>query len=71
MSWLPVLREECYTEAYYSEHFSVHYRISEQEPEGGFAIAGCQQFYWGYDRNSRAVWGHIHVDGQFAIIPRR
>ena len=69
-SWVPALREDCYVDTGYSEHFSVHYRIDEQQPEGGFAIEGCQQFYWGYHNESNAIWGFIHTDGKFAVIAR-
>ena len=69
-SWVPAFREDCWTGTGYSEHFSPHYRISEQEPEGGFGIPGCQQFYWGYFPESHSIWGHIHTDGRFAVIRR-
>ena len=68
--WVPAFREECYTDAGYSHHFSVDFRISEQEPEGGFGIPGCQQFYWGYHPQSHSVWGHIHTDGRYALIEK-
>lgn len=69
-TWVPAFPAECYTDTGYSEHYSVHYRIAEQEPEGGLGINGCQQRYWGYHRSSHSIWGFIHTDGKYAIIER-
>ena len=69
-TWVPVFADKCYAATGYSEHFSVHYRISEQHPEGGNDIANCQQRYWGYIPSSNSVWGFIHTDGRFALIER-
>ena len=68
--WVPAFSEECFTDTGYSEHYSVHYRISEQEPEGGFGVDNCQQRYWGYHKESNSIWGFIHTDGKFAVIAK-
>ena len=67
-SWVPVFKDECFVDTGYSDHFSVLYRLDEQEPEGGFGTDGHEQQYWGYYENTRVIWGFIHTDGMFAII---
>ena len=67
-SWVPVFNDTCWTNTGYSDHYSVLYRLDEQEPEGGFGIDGCEQQYWGYNPHAHALWGFIHTDGLFAII---
>ena len=69
-SWVPVLNDTCFADTGYSDHYSVLYRLDEQEPEGGFGIDGCEQQYWGYMDSAHAIWGFIHTDGYFAIIER-
>ncbi|MCG8348661.1 MAG: metallophosphatase family protein [Chloroflexales bacterium] len=67
-TWAPVFRDECFVKTGYSDHYSVLYRLDEQEPEGGFGTDGYEQQYWGYNHNAHAIWGFIHTDGMFAII---
>ncbi|WP_249314760.1 metallophosphoesterase family protein [Pseudoalteromonas sp. S1727] len=68
--WVPAFSPECYIETGYSDHYSVHYRLAEQHPEGGYAINGCQQRYWGYSKSANVIWGFIHTDGKFAVIEK-
>lgn len=68
--WVPAFSAECFVETGYSEHYSVYYRMNEQEPEGGYGIDNCQQRYWGYMKEANVIWGFIHTDGKFAVIER-
>ncbi len=69
-SWVPVFKEECFVNTGYSDHYSVLYRLDEQEPEGGFGTDGYEQQYWGHYKGAHALWGFVHTDGLFAIIKK-
>ena len=65
--WVDVMSPVCLTSTGYSDDFSVMY--SGQGPEGN-EPDGCNYQYWGYNFNNNSVWGFIHTDGHYALIPR-
>ena len=71
--WEPVLEEQCRTITGYSDDFSVMHNDGNgnqgHHPDGA-TVEGCNLKYWGYNYNSRSVWGFIHTDGYFALIPK-